>query len=98
MHIKAKRPGTLKTLLFVNIPKPQSNHKLKIYNRYTGKEKEIQAQHSSQSPNHKRREQKRKGRKKDLQNKSKTINKYKNIYINNQIKREWIKCFNQETE
>ena len=45
MHIKAKRPGTLKTLLFVNIPKPHSNHKLKIYNRYTGKEKEIQAQH-----------------------------------------------------
>ena len=36
--------------------------------------------------------------KKDLQNKSKTINKYKNIYINNQIKHEWIKCFIQETE
>ena len=37
-------------------------------------------------------------KKKDLQNKSKQLTKYKNIYINNQIKREWIKCFNRDTD
>ena len=68
MHIKAKRPGTLKTLLFVNIPKPHSNHKLKIYNRYTKVKRKKSKCHTKSSYQITREESKRKRKeKKELQ-------------------------------
>ena len=40
----------------------------------------------------------RKEGKKTYKTKPKQLTKSKNIYINNQIKCEWIKCFNRETD
>ena len=74
-----KRPVTLNNLVYIQTArsKPHGNCKPRIYNIYTHtNEKGIQIQHSSQSSNPKRREQKRKGRKKTTKTNPKQLTKW----------------------